>query len=82
MKVFTVKEIVARTFVRSGEGIYSSLAEAQKAILERVAEDYSKQEMKGFKFTFDGYEYKTSGNDWAVPCDYYIKEVELNAPIA
>lgn len=82
MKVFTVKEVIARTSECYGEGIYSSLAEAQKAILERVAEDYSKQEMKGFKFTFDGYEYKTLGNDWAVPRDYYIKEVELNASIA
>ncbi len=82
MSIFTVKEMIVNPYECNGEGIYSSLAEAQKAILERVAEDYTEKEMKKFKFTFEGYEYRTSGNEWTNPCVYYIEEIELNAPIA
>lgn len=82
MSIFKVKEFVIKPYECNGEGIYSSLAEAQKAILKRVAEDYTKEEMKKFKFTFKGCdEYRTSGNDWTEPCIYYIEEIELNAPI-
>lgn len=82
MTIFTVKEIIVEPYERYGDGVYSSLAEAQKAILERVAEDYTEEEMKKFEFTFDGYEYDALGNDYIAPCIYYIEEVELNAPIS
>lgn len=82
MTIFTVKEIIVDTYRRGGEGIYSSLLEAQKAILDRVADTYSKKEMEKFEFSFDGYEYDALGNDYTPPCVYYIEEVELNAPIA
>lgn len=83
MTIFTVKEFIVETDECNGDGVYSSLAEAKKAILDRVAETYSKKEMEKFKFTFDGYEYEYNalGNDWTVPCIYYIEEVELNRPI-
>lgn len=82
MSIFTVTEFIVEPYECNGKGVYSSLAEAQKAILERVAEDYTEKEMEKFKFTFDGYEYNASGNDWTEPCVYYIEEVELNAPIS
>lgn len=81
MSIFTVKEFIIEPYEHCGDGVYSSLAEAQKAILERVAEDYTEEEMKKFEFTFDGYEYETLGNDYIAPCVYYIEEVELNGPI-
>lgn len=81
MKIYMVTEYITDGWEENASGIYSSLANAQHAILERVAEEYSEEEMAQFKFSSDGMTYITTDNDWVVGCTYEIEEVETDGKI-
>lgn len=84
MIIYKVTEVLIEISKKDGEGYYSSLSKAQDAILNRVAEVYTKEEMEHFKFVQDesGYHYDTSGNENIFDCVYWINAIELDAPIA
>ena len=80
MKVYEVDEYIVLRTEENGHGLYSSLEKAKAAILARVAQEYTEEEMKSFYFDEDNV-YMTVGNDWTNGCAYYIYERELDSPI-
>lgn len=83
MIIYKVTETIIELNRVEGEGYYSSLSGAENAILHRVAELYTDEEMENFKFeqSDDGYQYRTSGNEYLFDCLYDIEEVALDEPI-
>lgn len=81
MKIYTVTEYITDGREENAFGVYSSLANAQHAILERVAEEYSEEEMVQFKFSREGMTYITTDNEWVVGCTYEIDEIETDGKI-
>lgn len=80
MKVYYVTETVTHIGEESACGIYSTKQKAKDAILSRVAEAYTIEEMKHFKFVND--EYITETNDWVNGCIYTIDEIEIDSELA
>lgn len=81
MIIYKVTETLIEIDKTEGEGYYSSLRKAQDAILNRVAEVYTEEEMENFKFVRGGYQYETSGNEDIFDCLYEIEEIPLDEPI-
>ncbi len=82
MSIYKVTETIIETNTVGCEGYYSSLAKAQNAILDRVAEVHTEEEMENFKgFVRGGYQYETSGNEDIFACLYEIEELVLDMPI-
>lgn len=82
MIIYKVTETLIEIDKTEGEGYFSSLRKAQDAILNRVAEVYTEEEMENFKFVRGGYQYETSGNEDIFDCLYEIEEIPLDEPIA
>ena len=80
MKIYEVDEYIVLRTEKNAHGLYSSLEKAKAAILARVAQEYTEEEMKSFYFDEDNV-YMTVGNDWTNGCAYYIYERELDSPI-
>lgn len=80
MKIYEVVEYIVLRTEKNGHGLYSSLEKAKAAIIARVAQEYTEEEMKSFYFDEDNV-YMTVGNDWTNGCAYYIYERELDSPI-
>lgn len=78
MIIYKVTETLVEIDKAGGEGYFSSLHKAQDAILKRVAEVYTEEEMKHFKFTGGGYRYETFGNEDIFDCLYEIEELVLD----
>lgn len=81
MIIYKVTETLIEIDKTEGEGYFSSLRKAQDAILNRVAEVYTEEEMENFKFVRGGYQYETSGNEDIFDCLYEIEEIPLDEPI-
>ena len=81
MIIYKVTETLVEIDKAGGEGYFSSLRKAQDAILNRVAEVYTEEEMENFKFVRGGYQYETSGNEDIFDCLYEIEEIPLDEPI-
>lgn len=82
MIIYKVTETLIEIDKIEGEGYYSSLAKAQNAILDRVAEVHTEEEMENFQgFVRGGYQYETSGNEDIFACLYEIEEIVMDEPI-
>lgn len=81
MIIYKVTETLIEIDKTESEGYFSSLRKAQDAILNRVAEVYTEEEMENFKFVRGGYQYETSGNEDIFDCLYEIEEIPLDEPI-
>lgn len=83
MSIYRVTEVLIEIDKKEGEGYYSSLDKAENAVLRRVAEVYTEEEMEHFKFEYSngGYKYETSGNENIFDCVYWIDEIILDEPI-
>lgn len=83
MSIYKVTEVLIEIDKKEGEGYYSSLFGAENAVLRRVAEVYTEEEMEHFKFeqTEGGYKYETFGNEDIFDCVYWIHEILLDEPI-
>lgn len=75
MIVYYVTERITKTSEEIACGIYSSLERAHQAILQRVSEDYSPEEMKEFKFSEDGTSYETFENEWFYGSTFEIDRI-------
>ena len=80
MKIYEVVEYTGVVLEENADGLYSSLEKAKAAILARVAQEYTEEEMKSFYFDENNV-YMTVGNEWTNECTYYIYERELDSPI-
>lgn len=78
MIIYKLTETIIEIDKVVGEGYFSSLHNAQEAILKRVAEVYTEEEMEHFKFVRGGYQYETSGNEDIFDCLYEIEEIPLD----
>lgn len=81
MIIYHVVEYITDGWTENADGYYSTLEQAQQAILERVAENYTPEEMKHFEFEEEGYSYDTPENDSVVGCTYIIFRHRLDEPI-
>ena len=81
MKIYTVTEYITDGWEENASGTYSSLANAKNAILKRVAEEYSAEEMEQFQFSCGGMTYITVTNDWVEGCTYVIDEIEVDGEL-
>lgn len=79
MKVYYVTETITETGEENACGIYSTKQKAKDAILARVAQEYTPEEMEHFKFINN--EYITETNDWVEGCTYTIDEIEIDAEL-
>lgn len=83
MSIYKVTEVLIEIDKKEGEGYYSSLDKARNAVLRRVAEVYTEEEMEHFKFEYSdgGYKYETFGNKDIFDCVYWIDEILVDEPI-
>ena len=83
MIFYKVTEVLIEIDKKEGEGYYSSLDKAKNAVLHRVDEVYTEEEMEHFKFeqTEGGYKYETFGNENIFDCVYWIDEILVDEPI-
>ena len=83
MIFYKVTEVLIEIDKKEGEGYYSSLDKAKNAVLQRVDEVYTEEEMEHFKFeqTESGYKYETFGNENIFDCVYWIDEILVDEPI-
>lgn len=84
MIIYKVTEVLIEIDKEEGEGYYSSLDKAKNAVLRRVEEVYTEEEMEHFKFEYSngGYKYETFGNENIFDCVYWIDEIAMDEPIA
>lgn len=80
MTVYYVTEILTRTGEENACGIYSTEQKAKDAILARVAQEYTPEEMENFSFDENG-EYVTETNEWVLGCTYQINEIEMDCEL-
>ena len=80
MRLYYVTEIITSTGEENACGIYTTKQKAKDAILSRVAEEYTIEEMKHFGFVND--EYITETNNWVEGCTYTIDEIEADTELA
>lgn len=81
MTIYYVTEYITQDMVENAEGYYSTKEKAQEAILARVAEEYTPEEMKSFHFDEIGETYITTDNEYIAGCTYYISPIELDKEI-
>ena len=79
MTLYYVSETLPNTGEENACGIYTTKAKAKNAILSRVAQEYTSEEMKNFKFINN--EYVTETNEWVYGCTYTIDEIKVNAEL-
>lgn len=79
MRLYYVTEIITKTREENACGIYTTEQKAKDAILSRVAQVYTPEEMKCFEFVND--EYITESNAWVEGCTYTIDEIEVDAEL-
>ena len=77
MTLFYVTEIITHNGEENACGIYSTEQKAKDAILARVAQEYTPEEMEHFSFD-ENNEYVTETNEWVHGCTYQIDELELD----
>ncbi len=82
MTIYAVTEIITESKEQNAWGYYSSLEKAQQAILKRVAEEYTEEEMKNFHWQYGDTRYVTPDTDWVAGCTYDIEEYELDGELA
>lgn len=82
MTIYTVTETITEFNEENAWGYYSSLEKAQQAILKRVAEEYTEEEMKNCYWQYEGTQYITPDTDWVAGCTYDIGEYELDGELA
>lgn len=75
---YVIEYLTNRNYEENASGFYSSLEKAQQAILDRVAEVYTEEEMKAFHFSEDGCIYTTTENDYTEDCTYIIYENKMD----
>lgn len=77
MKVYYVTERITYSGEENACGIYTTEQKAKDAILARVAQEYTPEEMEKFSFDENG-EYVTETNEWVLGCTYQIDEIETD----
>ena len=77
MKVYYVTEVLTYSGEENACGIYTTEQKAKDAILARVADVYTPEEMKHFQFD-ENNEYVTDSNDYVLGCTYTIDEIETD----
>lgn len=81
MILYYVAEYILDTWKENACGIYTDKDKAKEAILARVAQEYTPEEMKHFQFDAND-EYTTTSNKWVNACNYIIYPMEVNAKLA
>ena len=77
MKVYYVTERITYSGEENACGIYTTEQKAKDAILARVAQEYTPEEMDNFSFD-ENNEYVTETNEWVLGCTYQIDEIETD----
>lgn len=77
MIVYYVTEVLTHNGEENACGIYTTEQKAKDAILTRVADVYTPEEMKRFQFD-ENNEYVTDSNDYVLGCTYTIDEIETD----
>lgn len=77
MKVYYVTEVLTHNGEENACGIYTTEQKAKDAILTRVAQEYTPEEMEQFHFD-ENNEYVTETNEWIFGCTYTIDEIETD----
>lgn len=74
MYIYQVQEFITDTDEENACGFYSTLEKAQDAIVKRIAEVYSDEEMECIDFTNSGYLCVTPDTDTTCSCTYEITD--------
>lgn len=81
MTVYYVTEVLTYSGEENTCGIYSTEQKAKGAILARVSQEHTPEEMEHFHFDEDNV-YVTETNDWVFGCTYTIYEMEMDSELA
>lgn len=84
MKVYEVVEYITEDFKENathGEnasGMYSSIEKARQATLDRIAEEYTEEEISAMNIPKDWEYLEVPENEWVAGCTYIIYSYELD----
>ena len=87
MKVYEVVEYITEDFKgdransENASGMYSSIEKARQATLDRIAEEYTKEEISTMNIPNDWEYLEVPENDWTAGCTYIIYSYELDGRI-
>ncbi len=84
MTVYEVVEYITEAFQENGvlgenaSGMYSSIEKARQATLDRIAEEYTEEEILAMNIPNDWECLEVPENEWTSSCTYIIYSYELD----
>ena len=87
MTIYEVQELMTEDLLKdntieNASGLYSSMEKAQKAILARIAEEYTDEEIARMNIAEGDWDIlEVPENEWVAGCTYIISSYELDTKI-
>ena len=87
MTIYEVVEYITEDFKEDGvsgenaSGMYSSIKKARQATLDRIAEEYTEEEISAMNIPEDWEYLEVPENEWTSSCTYIIYTYELDGRI-
>ena len=84
MTIYEVVEYITEDFKKDGvqgentSGLYSSIEKARQATLDRIAEEYTEEEISAMNIPEDWEYLEVPSNDFSEGCTYIIYSYELD----
>ena len=84
MIIYEVVEYITEDFKedcgnsKNASGMYSSIEKARQATLDRIAEEYTEEEISAMNIPNDWEYLEVPSNEWTAGCTYIIYTYELN----
>ena len=87
MTIYEVVEYITEDFKKdathgeNASGMYSSIDKARQATIDRIAEEYTEEEITAMNIPNDWEYLEVPSNDWVAGCTYIIYSYELDGRI-
>lgn len=87
MTIYEVVEYITEDFKNTyansenASGMYSSIEKARQATLDRIAKEYTEEEIAEINIPNDWEYLEVPSNDWTAGCTYIIYSYELDGRI-
>lgn len=81
MIIYEVTEYITKNGVENASGVFSSLKNVRQAVLDRIADVYTDEEIAEMDIPEDWRELEVPSTDYAEGCTYTIYTYELDKGI-
>ena len=78
MTIYEVVEYITIGNIENAGGAYSTIEKARQAALDRIAEEYTEEEISAMNIPNDWEELVVPSNEWTESCTYIIYTYELD----